>query len=166
MKLLAIVLIAALSLFAAGEYSNRRAPGFSLQDSHFEQHDPEDYRGKVLIVDFMQTACPVCQRLTDTLLQIKEKYGDRIAVMSILTLPDNFQTVDKFATDRKIPWPMLFDSGQVMMSYLKVTPANPRVEFPHVFLIDGKGTIRNDFGATEEAALTLAGLSAEINKLL
>ena len=166
MKLPALVLIAALSLFAAGEYSNRRAPGFSLQDSHFEQHDPADYRGKVLIVDFMQTTCPVCQRLTDTLLQINEKYGDRIAVLSILTLPDNFQTVDKFATGRKIPWPMLFDSGQVMMSYLKVTPSNPKVEFPHLFLIDGKGTIRNDFGADDEASLTVAVLSAEINKLL
>jgi peroxiredoxin len=166
MKPLAIFLIAALSLFAAGEYSNRRAPGFSLQDPHFEQHDPEDYRGKVLIVEFMQTTCPVCQRLTDTLLQIKEKYGDRIAVLSIVTLPDNFQTVEKFAADRKIPWPMLFDSGQVMMSYLKVTPSNPKVEFPHVFLIDGKGTIRNDFGAAEAAALTIRGLSTEIDRLL
>lgn len=166
MRLSAIFLIAALSLFAAGEYSNRRAPGFSLQDSHFEQHDTQDYRGKILIVEFMQTTCRVCQKLTDTLLQINEKYGDRIAVLSVLTLPDNFRTVEKFAADRRIPWPMLFDSGQVMMSYLKVTPENPKVEFPHVFLIDGKGTIRNDFGAADEASLTVAALSAEINKLL
>ncbi|MGA2715315.1 MAG: TlpA disulfide reductase family protein [Bryobacteraceae bacterium] len=166
MKLPAIFLIAAFSLFAAGEYSNRRAPGFSLSDSHFQQHDTQDYRGKVLIIEFMQTTCPVCQRLADTLLQVKAKYGDRIGVMSILTLPDNFQTVEKFATDRKIPWPMVFDSGQVMISYLKVTPVNPKVEFPHVFLIDGKGTIRNDFGPAEEAALNVAGLSAEIDKLL
>ena len=67
-----------LTLFAAGEYSNRRAPGFSLADSHFQQHDPQDYRGKVLIVDFMQTTCPVCMHLTDTLLQVKAKYGDKI----------------------------------------------------------------------------------------
>jgi len=166
MKLAAALLIGALTLCAAGEYSNRRAPGFSLSDSHYQQHDTQDYRGKVLIIEFMQTTCPVCQRLTDTLVQIKAKYGDRIGIMSVLTLPDNFQTVDKFATDRKIPWPMLFDSGQVMMSYLKVTPANPKVEFPHLFLIDGKGTIRNDFAGTEDTLLTVAGLSAEIDKLL
>lgn len=166
MKLAASLLIGALTLCAAGEYSNRRAPGFSLSDSHYQQHDTQDYRGKVLIIEFMQTTCPVCQRLTDTLVQIKAKYGDRIGIMSVLTLPDNFQTVDKFATDRKIPWPMLFDSGQVMMSYLKVTPANPKVEFPHLFLIDGKGTIRNDFAGTEDTVFTVAGLSAEIDKLL
>jgi hypothetical protein len=28
-------------MFAAGEYSNRRAPGFSLADSHFQQHDTQ-----------------------------------------------------------------------------------------------------------------------------
>ena len=36
---------------------------------------------------------------------------------------------------------MVFDSGQVMMSYLKVTPANPTVHFPHLFLIDKTGWI-------------------------
>ena len=59
MKLPVLILIAALGLFGANEFSNRRAPGFSLADSKFQQHDPQDYRGKVVIVDFMQTTCPV-----------------------------------------------------------------------------------------------------------
>jgi peroxiredoxin len=166
MRPILILLLSAVSLFAAGEYSNRRAPGFSLADSKFQQHDPQDYRGKVILIDFIQTTCPICQRLTDILLQVKAKYGDKIAVMSIMTLPDNYQTVDKFAADRKIPWPMLFDSGQVMMSYLKVTPTNAKVEFPHLFIVDGNGTIKNDFAAKEDNDLTVAGLSAEIDKLL
>jgi peroxiredoxin len=162
MRLPALVLITVLALFGAGEYSNRRAPGFSLADSHFEQHDTQDYRGKVLIVEFMQTTCPVCVRLADTLLQVKAKYGDKIGIMSITTLPDNFQTADKFAAEHGIPWPILFDSGQVMMSYLKVTPANPKVSFPHMFIIDGNGTIRDDFEGGEDAA----EISAEVDALL
>jgi peroxiredoxin len=161
-----VILLCAASLFAAGEYSNRRAPGFSLGDAKFQQHDPQDYHGKVLLIDFIQTTCPICQRLTDTLVEVKSKYGDKIALMSILTLPDTYQTVDKFAADRKIPWPMLFDSGQVMMSYLKVTPTNPKVEFPHLFIVDGNGIIKNDFGGRESSELTVASLSAEIEKLL
>jgi peroxiredoxin len=165
-RLTALVLTGCVTLFAAGEYSNRRAPGFSLSDSHFQQHDPQDYRGKVLIIDFMQTTCGICMKLADALVQVKAKYGDKIAIMSIMTLPDNYQTVDKFAADHKIGWPMLFDSGQVMMSYLKVTPANPQVHFPHLFLVDGNGTIKNDFEGSEDKALTVAALSAEIDKLL
>jgi peroxiredoxin len=162
MKLPALILIAAFTLFAAGEYSNRRAPGFSLADTHFVQHDTQDYRGKVLIIDFMQTGCSVCIRLADTLLQVQAKYGDKVGIMSVTTLPDNFQTADKFAAEHKIPWPILFDSGQVMMSYLKVTPANPKVNFPHLFIIDGSGTIRYDFEGGED----FATISAEIDKLL
>lgn len=166
MKTATLLLISAFTLFAANEYSNRRAPGFSLADSHFQQHDTQDYRGKVLIVDFIQTTCPICQHLTEALLRINEKYGDKVGILSVVTLPDNYQTSDKFATDRKIPWPILFDSGQVMMSYLKVTPVNPRVEFPHLFLIDGKGTIRKDYGAADEQDLTAEAISAEVDELL
>ena len=162
MKLPALILITALTLFAAGEYSNRRAPGFSLADSHFQQHDPQDYRGKVLIVEFMQTTCAVCKRLTESLLEVKAKYGDKIGILSVTTLPDNFQTAEKFAAEHKIPWPILFDSGQVMMSYLKVTPANPKVSFPHLFIIDREGTIRYDF----EGGGGAAEISAEIDQLL
>jgi peroxiredoxin len=162
MKLPVLVLTTALALFAAGEFSNRRAPGFSLADSHFQQHDPQDYKGKVLLVEFMQTTCEICMRLTDSLLQVKAKYGNKIGILSITTLPDSYQTGDKFAAEHKVPWPILFDSGQVMMSYLKVTPANPKVSFPHLFIIDGTGTIRHDFEGAEDAA----AISAEIDKLL
>lgn len=162
MKLPGLILMTALALFAAGEFSNRRAPGFSLADSHFQQHDPQDYHGKVLVVEFMQTTCAVCMRLTESLLQVKAKYGDNVAILSITTLPDNYQTVDKFAAEHKIPWPILFDSGQVMASYLKVTPSNPTVRFPHLFIVDGNGTIRNDFEGAEDAAT----ISADIDKLL
>jgi peroxiredoxin len=162
MRLPVLVLITAVVLFADGEYSNRRAPGFSLADSHFQQHDPQDYKGKVLIVEFMQTTCPICMRLTESLLQVKAKYGDKIGVLSVTTLPDSYQTADKFAAEHKVTWPILFDSGQVMMSYLKVTPANSKVNFPHLFIIDANGTIRDDFEGAEDAG----AISAEIDKLL
>ena len=162
MKLLILVPIACMTLLAGGEYSNRRAPGFSLADSHSQQHDPQDYKGKVLIVEFMQTTCDICMHLTDNLLQVKAKYGEKIGILSVTTLPDNYQKTDKFAAEHNVPWPILFDSGQVMMSYLKVTPANPTVHFPHLFIIDRNGTIRYDVEGAEDAA----AISAEIDKLL
>jgi peroxiredoxin len=86
--------------------------------------------------------------------------------MSIVTLPDNFQTADKFVGEHKIPWPVVFDSGQVLMSYLRVTPVNPQVHFPHLFLIDKEGVIRNDFEGTDDQYLSLEGLSKEIDSLV
>jgi thiol-disulfide isomerase/thioredoxin len=159
------LLAGALSLPAAGDYSNRHAPGFSLSDSHYRQHDPQDYRGKVLLVDIMSTTCPACIRLADILVELKAKYGDKLAIISVVTAPDNFQTADAFADRHKVTWPLVFDMGQMIASYLKVTPSNPQVHFPHLFAVDGNGTIRNDYGPEDSDALTAATLSAEIDEL-
>lgn len=167
MKLTALMLLAAMTTFAAGEFSNRRAPGFSLMDTRFQQHDLQDYKGKVVVIDFMLTTCPVCNKLADTMVQVKQKYGDKVVFLSVVTMPDNFQTADKFAASHRAGWPILFDSGQVMMSYLKMRPGgNMDVHFPHVFVVDGTGTIRNDIAGVDEQSLSSAVLSAEIDKLL
>ena len=59
------VLFFGAPLFAA-DFS-RRAPGFSLPDVNTEQHDLADYRGKVVILEFMQTTCPHCAAFTEVL---------------------------------------------------------------------------------------------------
>ena len=166
MRTIAFLLAAALLAPAANEYSDRRAPGFSLPDSSFEQHDPQDYRGKVLLVDVMVTTCPTCNQLADTLVSLTRKYGDKIGIISVVTLPDTMADTTTFAAKHGITWPIVFDSGQMIASYLKVTPANPQVHFPHLFFIDGQGTIRNDFGPADEASLTVEKLSAVIDHLL
>jgi len=82
-------------------------------------------------------------------------------------LPDNFETAGKFAAAHKATWPILFDSGQMMMSYLQLKPTgNMNVQFPHIFVIDRFGAIRNDFDGDEVQSLTVGSLSAEIEKWL
>jgi peroxiredoxin len=165
MKKLIALFAVTLTLTAAGQFSNRRAPGFSLSDSHYRQHDPQDYRGKVLLVDIMQTTCQVCTKLVDVLVQLKAKYGEQLGIISVVTLPDNFGTTDVFTAAHKLSWPLVFDSGQMIASYLQVTPSNPQVHFPHLFVIDKNGMIKNDFEGTDDKFLTLDALSAEIDKL-
>ncbi len=168
MRFWTTLLLTVLPLYATGELSNRRAPGFSLPGSDSQQHDPQDFRGKVLIVETMQTTCAHCQQFSGILEQALTKYGDRIAVLSIVTMPDTMNKVQQYMSDHKVHVPILFDCGQVMASYLKITPANPTIHFPHVFLIDGEGMIRNDFGyeAGNEKMFESKALFAEIEKLL
>jgi peroxiredoxin len=165
MKKLFSLFAITLTLTAAGQFSNRRAPGFSLTDSHYRQHDPQDYRGKILLVDIMQTGCGTCIKLVDVLSQLKAKYGERLGIISVVTMPDNFATAEAFIATHKLTWPMVFDSGQMIASYLEVTPSNPQVHFPHLFVIDKNGMIKNDFDGTDDKSLTADALSAEIDKL-
>jgi len=169
MRYLFPLLLGVTVLFGAGELSNRRAPGFSLMDLQSVQHDPQNDRGKVVIVDFMQTTCPHCQKFTGVLEQAKAKYKDKIVIYSIVTTPDNGQTMQKYMAEYKMSGPLLWDSGQVMASYMKLSPQNPSMSFPHFFIIDGNGMIKNDYGYSQSTAPvfeTTAPLFAEIDKLL
>lgn len=169
MRKFLLLLAASLSVvFAAGELSGRRAPGFALPDLNLNYHDIQDHRGKVVIVDIMRTACPHCLVVSKNLEKIKARFGSKVAIMSIVNPPDNQQTVSQFLVANKLTNPVLFDCGQVSAVYLKVTPKNPTINIPHVFLIDQQGMIRNDFGYGEatKGILEGDGLAAEVEKLL
>ncbi len=147
MRFFLALLMCAAPLFAAGELSGRRAPGFALPDSNLNYHDPQDYRGRILIVDFMATNCPHCSTLSKTLEQVKSRYGGKVAVLSVVNPPaDNQNTVARYVAAHKITSPVLFDCGQVAASYLKVTPQRPTFDVPHIFIIDQQGIIRHDYG--------------------
>ena len=157
-----------VSAFSAGALSNRRAPGFSLPDTNMKQHDPADYRGKVLLLEFMQTHCPTCKQQTGVLEQIRAKYGAKIQVLSVVVMPDTMDNVKAYIKDNGVGSPILFDCGQMTASYLNITPQNPKVQFPHLFLIDPNGTIRQDFNAQDanSGKVNAKTLAAEIDKLL
>ena len=150
----------------AGELSGRRAPGFSLPEAPGVQRDPQDYRGKILIVDFMQVTCEHCVAFSAILEQARAKYGDKIAILSIVNPPSDAKGVADYITQHKVKSPILFDCGQVAYSYLKPTSAT--ITIPHVFLIDGDGMIRNDFAFGDKTLDIFQGkgLFAEIDKLL
>jgi len=141
-----LLLFAVGVAFGAGELSGRRAPGFSLPDSSFRQHDPQDYRGKILLVEVMQTKCPHCAQFSVILEQVQAKYAGKLVVLSIVNPPDNQSTVAEYVAEHKLTMPILFDCGQVSAAYLKATPQRPSFDVPHLFIIDAAGNIRNDYG--------------------
>jgi peroxiredoxin len=148
-SLSAVLALAALPAAAQQGLSGRRAPSFSLPDitaSKLDQHDILDYRGKWLLLDFMQTNCPHCKALSKTLEEIKTKYAGKLAVLSVVLPPDNMTSVSRYVAENKVTVPILFDSSQVAASYFKATPTNASVDMPHLFAIDPAGQIVRDWG--------------------
>ncbi len=161
------LLAAAAASLAAGPLSGRRVPSFSLPDANATYHDILDYRGKVVLIEVMQTTCAHCQVMTQHLEKVQEKYGDRVSILTIALPPDNMNTVRDFIIRFRVRYPILFDCGQTSAVLLKATPQNPKVAFPHVFLVDRQGMIREDFDwEVDEAALTGNGLFESLDKLL
>jgi hypothetical protein len=97
--------------------------------------------------------------------KVKETYGDKVAILAVANArSDNTQTVGKYLVEHNISYPVVFDEGQMAYSYfLKFTFDNP-----YVFLIDGQGIIRNDFGysAFTRNLFEQKGFFAEIDRVL
>ena len=164
---LSILILLSLSVPAIGQsQAGRRAPGFALPDAKMQYHDLADHRGKVVLLDIMQTHCPHCSTLAVTLRKVKEKYGDKVAVLSVVAPPDNSKSVAAFAGKHGIKSPILLDCGQMIGSYLLPSPQKPRVQLPHLFLIDGEGMIRKHFDSTSLSIFEGKGLDEEIDRLL
>ncbi len=159
----------AFALLASGELSNRRAPGFALPDPDYEHfYDLQDYRGKVLLIDIMSTTCPHCLLLSTTLEKVRDKYGDKVGILSVVLPGDNQATVAKYKLVNKITVPIVCDQGQMTISYMNARPGMGHIDVPHLFIIDQAGMIRNDFSYKEDARAIFEGpgLYSEIDKLL
>src|SRR6202011_4769462 len=110
--------LVASSLLASGDLSNRRAPGFALPDPEYKHfYDLQDYRGKVVLIDIMSTTCPHCMLTSTTLEHVKQKYGDKVGILSVVLPPDNQSTVASYVAKNKITIPIVCDMGQMTISY-------------------------------------------------
>lgn len=162
MRLTLAALLCALTLTAADV--PRRAPGFALPDANLQVVDLADFRGKPVVLEFMQTTCPHCAEFTAALAKVQQKYGERVMVLAIANPPDNQSTVGQFIAGHKITYPVLFDCGQVAYSYL----LRQKFDLPQVFLIDAGGTIRREleWGPLTRDIFQGDGLISEIDRLL
>ena len=162
MKTIVATLLCGAALFAAGPL--RRAPGFCLIDASGQWQDLADYRGKIVLVEFMKTECPHCGAFSTVLNGLRLKYGDKLAILAIANPPDNPQTMMQFVKDHKLTYPLLLDQGQAAYSYVR----SPSIDLPTVYLIDANGMIRNSWvdGVLTKDIFEGNGLSREIDKLL
>ena len=169
MRFFGILLLSAASLLASGELSNRRAPGFALPDTNYKHtYDLQDFRGKVVLIDIMKTDCPHCMLLSTTLEKVKSKYGDKVGILSVVLPPETPENVMKYMEKNKITTPIVFDQGQMTISYFNAKPGQGNIDVPHLFVIDKNGMIRNDFSYTDQDKGIFEGprLFQEIDKLL
>ena len=161
-KVLTLLLVTAALL---GAQQVRRAPGWSLPDSKMKEYDLADYRGKVVILEIMETDCPHCAAFADVLRKVEQKYGSKIQIIGVVHgQHDNAASVNAYITGHRVDYPILLDAGQMIYSYV----LDPHIEFPHVYVIDGNGMIRYDYknDITTRDVFEGNGLSSAIDKLL
>lgn len=134
------------------------APTFELQDAAGKTVRLEDYRGKVLLLDFWATWCTGCKKEIPWFSEFQKTYGAKgFAMVGISLDDDGWKVLRPFLTDAKIPYRILLGNDTTARQY-GITG------MPDTFLIDRQGRIaaayraalvdRDDVEANIRAALS------------
>lgn len=104
----------------------------------------EDYRGKVLVVDFWGTFCPPCVKQVPELVKLNDKYRDRGLVMVGLTAdPKSDQKlVEEFIKKFAVNYQIGYDNSWIASAFLKGTEdASGSPPIPQLFVIARDGRV-------------------------
>jgi cytochrome oxidase Cu insertion factor (SCO1/SenC/PrrC family) len=125
------------------------APDFSLQDVQGNEFKLSDFRGKVVVLEFMGTTCPHCANEMPQLVAVWKRFGSSIVMISInVNQGDTDEMLSAYASEHDAPWVWARDTANVASAY-KATGV------PTVVIIDpGGGIAYVNVGETPEAKLT------------
>jgi cytochrome c biogenesis protein CcmG, thiol:disulfide interchange protein DsbE len=138
-------LIASLTLFLAGCYSNSRprligkpAPQFTVQDSD-RKITLSDFRGKVVVLNFWATWCPPCVEELPSLIQMQQQMKDKGVVVLAISVDEDKSSYDRFLKEHNVT--LLTVRDEAMQS----NNLYGTVKFPETYIIDRNGTVRRKF---------------------
>jgi cytochrome c biogenesis protein CcmG/thiol:disulfide interchange protein DsbE len=135
----------------------RAAPQFMLPDISGREVTLDQYKGKIVILDFWQTTCPPCRYTMPMLDKIQEDYAGKISILAI-NLTEPVDLVRSYILEQNVNSRVLMDGDSSVGSrYGTIT-------IPMQFLIDQEGVVRNIWNGFSPAMD--ADIRAEINKLL
>ena len=117
-----------------------RPPAFTAKDLSGASHSPEQYKGKVLLIDFWATWCGPCRAELPAVKAVYEKYRDQGLVVLGVNLDENKELVKRFVAAEGMTWPQLFD-GKGWRN--EIAQLYGVTAIPRAILIDREGTIRH-----------------------
>ena len=125
------------------EKERKPAPGFALQDATGKTVKIEDYRGKVVLLDFWATWCTGCKKEIPWFSEFQRTYGAQgLAVVGVSMSEGGWNVVKPFLAETHVPYRMLLGDDPTAQRY-------GIQNLPDTFLIDRQGRV---------AAAYMAGL--------
>lgn len=137
--MLAAAVLGAATVAQATATVGQAAPGFSLKDQDGADVDLAKLRGKIVVLEWTNPDCPFAQRHAEakTMSTLADRYrGKGVVWLGVDSTSYLDAARDRtWRSEHKLPYPVLDDhKGTVGMEYGAKTT-------PHMFVIDGSGTV-------------------------
>jgi thiol-disulfide isomerase/thioredoxin len=154
--LLSLVLIGC-AIPTGGLEVGRKAPSFSLMDLNGHQVTLDQFKGRVVMLDFWATWCGPCRQSMPALENLQKEFHDNLSLLAI-NLKESPDEVRNYVNLRKIQSLVLLDvDGKVGQAYQSSS-------IPMQVLVDQQGIVRHvQIGF---APSVQQELRSEISKLL
>lgn len=121
-----IVLIStALAFSGISAAVDELAPDFSIEDIDGNVFTLSDHRGKVVLIDFMNTDCAHCENLMSDLVVIRENYTEQELVMISISIAEHntVQDIRGYKQTYEGTWTFAKDNQDLKSVYdISVTP--------------------------------------------
>ncbi|HEX4773432.1 MAG TPA: TlpA disulfide reductase family protein [Bryobacteraceae bacterium] len=180
-SLFSVALLATFALgagLAAGQGSSptpHKAPEIAFTVPGQGERLLSQYRGKVVVLDFILTTCPHCQAAAHTLSGLQQKYGSQgfqalqVAINGTDEGRNQSQAndlVSAFARTYQANFPVGWVARDAMPTFMGFSLMD-RTVVPQVVIIDRKGFIRYQTPATGESDLRMPDvLQQHVEELL
>jgi peroxiredoxin len=99
--------------------TQQMAPGFSLENIKDGQNTLKDYAGKLVLLNFWATWCPICLEEMPAMQTLWEKYQSKgFVIVAVAADRGNRKGITKMADQLKVDFPVLHDpDGDVRNNY-------------------------------------------------
>jgi thiol-disulfide isomerase/thioredoxin len=139
--LLAAALAVAIIPLYSGEVP-RKAPELSVVLPNGTTHLLSQYKGKVVVIEFMFTTCPHCQTSAQLLTKLQNEYGPKgFQVLAVAFNPMSKMLVPDFVRDFKVNFPIGYAERPPVTTFLQ-HPDSESLTVPQIVFVDRKGVIR------------------------
>lgn len=144
-----MVRLIALSLLAAAAFSQqdvpRPAPDLTIQRVGQPDLKLRAYRGKVVILAFLNTGCSHCQHFAQQLAQYQKDYGPKgVQVLAVVFDREAKEQLANFREKYVKGFPVGYSDEATVFTWLGV-PVDQGGFVPIVAFVDRKGTIQGQY---------------------
>ncbi|MBI5380535.1 MAG: TlpA family protein disulfide reductase [Opitutae bacterium] len=144
---LGLALCAGVFVASAKSIAPRPAPAWTLKDVDGKPVSSEQFKGKVVVIDFWATWCPPCRVEIPGYIALQKKYGkDGLVIIGVSLDRAGPAVVKQFATKNQVNYVMVMGDEKVVEAFGGFDA------IPTTFIIDRQGQLRDQKTGSEETA--------------